>query len=352
MIQAQAQASAPRLVTAAASLGVLYVFRSVLWPLALALVLAIFIGIAARRITKLLPRAGKGTILVATASLVGALVIAAMVTLVSGFTQILMQAPTVYHRLDQLVGDLQIPWLGDFSLDQLVRRLDTDALARSVASSLRAAGGGLLLTVLYLFSLISCGPLIGNRLRKIIASHSSDTLVQVLKRSIDGVEAYIYIQTITGLMMAVVAFIVMLAVGLKGALFWALTFFLLSYLPVVGVMVGSVGPTLFALIQFPTAYPAAVVLCGIQVISFIIGNFVLPKMQAKSQNIDPTASLVAIGAWTILWGIPGAFLAIPLTLALMYALAQYDSVRWIAVLMSNDGSPIPAPLDERAALVD
>ena len=109
----------------------------------------------------------------------------------------------------------------------------------------------------------------------------------------------------------------------------------------VGVVLGSIGPTLFALVQFPTLAPALLVLCGIQAISFIVGNLVLPKMQADSQNIDPAASLLAIGVWTILWGLPGAFLGIPLTLALMYALAQYKSVEWIAILISNDGDPLP-----------
>ena len=34
-------------------------------------------------------------------------------------------------------------------------------------------------------------------------------------------------------------------------------------------------------------------------------------------------------------------LSIPLTLALMYALAQYKSVAWIAILISSDGDPLP-----------
>jgi predicted PurR-regulated permease PerM len=110
---------------------------------------------------------------------------------------------------------------------------------------------------------------------------------------------------------------------------------------VVGVVLGSIGPTLFALVQFPTVVPALVILGGIQAVAFVVGNLVLPKMQADSQNIDPAASLLAIGVWTIVWGVPGAFLAIPLTLALMYALAQYKSVAWIAILISSDGDPLP-----------
>lgn len=32
---------------------------------------------------------------------------------------------------------------------------------------------------------------------------------------------------------------------------------------------------------------------------------------------------------------------VPLTLALMFQLAQYDSLRWLAVPVSNNGDPLP-----------
>ena len=43
--------------------------------------------------------------------------------------------------------------------------------------------------------------------------------------------------------------------------------------------------------------------------------------------------------WTFLWGITGAFLAVPLTLMLMMIFAQFDSTKWIAATLSNDGKP-------------
>jgi predicted PurR-regulated permease PerM len=42
----------------------------------------------------------------------------------------------------------------------------------------------------------------------------------------------------------------------------------------------------------------------------------------------------------VLWGVPGAFLAVPLTLMLMMVFTQFQSTRWIAALLSNDGNPV------------
>lgn len=337
------------LLTITAGLGLLYAFRTVLWPLALALVLAILIGVVTRRIQKALPSAKQRTISIVTALIIGGLVLGAMLVVVAGVSQILAEAETIYRRLDEMLGGIVFPGVGSLTLDGLARQIDTGSALRIVGANLQAAGGGLALTALYLIFIVACSQSLQRRLAKIVASRRSDVLLTVLTRSVQGVESYTYIQTITGLMIAGAAFLIMAAVGLKSALFWSLTLFLFTYLPVIGVVLGSVGPTLFALVQFPTLGPALIILGGIQAVSFVVGNLVLPKMQADSQNIDPAVSLLAIGVWTILWGLPGAFLGIPLTLTLMYALAQYKSLEWVAILISNDGSPSPpAPVEPPA----
>jgi len=62
-------------------------------------------------------------------------------------------------------------------------------------------------------------------------------------------------------------------------------------------------------------------------------------MQADTQNIDPVTTIVALSLWTFLWGIPGAFLAVPMTLMLMMAFAQFEGTRWVSAALSNDGKP-------------
>ena len=132
---------------------------------------------------------------------------------------------------------------------------------------------------------------------------------------------------------------VMLTVGLNNALFWTAIFFLLTFTPSIGVTVGSIAPALFALLQFPSAGQAIAIFSVIQLTAFIVGNFIYPRIQADVQNIDPVATILSLAFWSFLWGIPGAFLAVPLTLILMMIFAQFDSTRWIATVLSNDGHP-------------
>ena len=165
-------------------------------------------------------------------------------------------------------------------------------------------------------------------------------MMTVVERTIRGVEAYVRVQTLIGLMIAGVSGAVMSLVGLDNALFWTLRLFLLCYIPILGVAIGSVAPACSRWCssrasgrRWRSSSPSTS--------SPSSSSFVLPKMQADAENIDPSACLAGHGRLDHPLGVPGAFLAIPLTFALMYQLAQFDSLLWAAIFISNDGQPFP-----------
>ena len=328
------------LLSIAAAAALLYVFRTVFWPFALALALAILIRALTQRIKRTIPGSPGWLISLITVLAVGGVAVGAIVVIAEGGVRIVAELPQVAARLQEIGTSLSVPGTS-LTLAQAAATFDVMPIVASVAAGLQDGTSGIALTFLYLAFLLVSGRMITKRLRIVLASQTSRKPFTVLERSIEGIQAYVSIQTLTGLMIAVASGLVMYFVGLSNAPFWAIMMFMFTYLPVVGVFIGSIGPTLFALVQFPTLTPAIVIVLSIQAISFVVGNLILPKLQADSQNIDPSAGVLAIGVWTVLWGIPGAFMAIPLTLSVMYALAQYDRYRWIAVMMSNDGSPVP-----------
>jgi predicted PurR-regulated permease PerM len=155
----------------------------------------------------------------------------------------------------------------------------------------------------------------------------------------DGVEQYLWVQTITGLMIAVSSYIAMMAVGLNDAAFWAFLIFVIAYIPVIGGFIAIVAPPIFALLQFDGLWQAIVLFGVLNGIGVVVGNFIYPRMQGRSLNIDPVVVLLALAFWGAIWGVAGAFLSTPLTVMTMVILAQFEGTRWIAVLLSADGNP-------------
>src|SRR5438270_5997771 len=178
------------------------------------------------------------------------------------------------------------------------------------------------------------------------SSSRATTIKTTIRRIAADIETYVWVQTITGVILTASATAVMLAVRLDNVLFWAAILFLLTFIPNIGVTVGSVAPSLFALVQFPTIWQAVTIFLVIQVVATIVGNLIYPRLQAHTQNIDPVATLLSLAFWSWLWGLPGAFLAVPMTLMSMMVFTQFSSTRWVAAMLSNDGKPVFRRRDE------
>jgi predicted PurR-regulated permease PerM len=200
---------------------------------------------------------------------------------------------------------------------------------------------GLLLMVVYFGFMLAGRKRIAAKVEKAAGSSKRATTINATIAHIaDDIETYVWVQTITGTILTTCATLVMLAVGLNNVLFWAVIFFLLTFIPNIGVTIGSIAPSLFALIQFQTVWQAITIFVVIQVVATVVGNFIYPRLQAHTQNIDPVATLLSLAFWSWLWGLPGAFLAVPMTLMSMMVFTQFPSTKWVAAMLSNDGDPV------------
>ena len=125
------------------------------------------------------------------------------------------------------------------------------------------------------------------------------------------------------------------AMGLDSPLTWGLVAFLLNYVPTIGPFVAVVPPSLYAIVQFDTPLRAAAVFFGVGAIQFFVGNFLDPKIEGRALSLSPLVVLVAVIFWGWVWGVFGALLGVPITVALVMIADQFDSTRWIASLLTE-----------------
>ncbi len=320
----------------------LYWLRGILTPLALAVFLAVMVDGFARVIRMRLPwvseRAALPLAIVLSVLLFGisTFVIAENATTFVG--QLVAYTPRLNGLIAQVAGLLDIPVPP--TVNDLFTQLNPGAYLADVAKGLQGFATDAFFILIYL------GFIIASRRgfqRKVMGlfPHSAERheAIQAFRRIRDGVERYLWVQTVTGLIIAVSSWIAMMAIGLDNAVFWAFLIFMASYIPVIGGAVGILAPPIFALIQFPTFWPAIILLAVLQAIQFVVGNIILPRMQGDSLNMDPVVVLLSLAFWGVIWGMAGMFLSTPLTVMAMVILAQFDGTRWLAVLLSADGEP-------------
>jgi predicted PurR-regulated permease PerM len=237
------------------------------------------------------------------------------------------------------------------TVSQIIDQLSPTRYIGDLARALQTFASGAVYVFVYMGFLI----LSRQGFRKKVGSmfpdlDERDQAEAVFYRIRDGIERYLWIQTVTGLMIAVASGLLMEALGLANPVFWAFLIFVLTFIPVIGGAIGTLLPPLFALVQFPDIWRGVALLCGLEIIMFSVGNVLTPRMQRDSLNIDPVVVLLSLALWGAIWGIPGMFLSTPLTVACIIILAQFEGSRWIAILLSGDGAPQGRAPGHRPAL--
>ena len=349
MPQSRTTATAQIVTGIAAATALLHFLASIIIPFVIAFVLTVLVNALVRFIQIRWAAAPAwvvsviaGLVVIATAS-IGLFVMA------QGTAQIVAEGPALLARLDGISVEIgrSLHVHEPLHIAAIVGTVSIADVAHFLLAGMQGLFSGLLLMVVYFGFMLAGRKRIAAKVERAAGSSSRATTIKMTTRRIAAdIETYVWVQTITGLILTVSATAVMFAVGLNNVLFWAVIFFLLTFIPNIGVTVGSIAPSLFALIQFPTVWQAITVFAVIQVVATIVGNFIYPRLQAHTQNIDPVATLLSLAFWSWLWGLPGAFLAVPMTLMSMMVFAQFPSTKWVAAMLSNDGKPIFRRPDE------
>ena len=332
----------------------LYWLKGILTPLAMAVFLLIMIDGLTRWVASRFPIPTRMVGWV-SAILVFVLLFGSIWVIVDGLSGIVAQGRGIGARIDQIIADVA----GLFGLQtppavrDLVTQLDLTTYAGRAALTTQSVMGAAFFTLVYLGFMMASKR---SAMKKVVAlfplKRERYQAVQVFERVRSGVEGYLWVQTVTGLMISATAWAIMMAVGLENPLFWAFLIFLVGYIPMVGGVIAAMGPPLYALVQFDTYWQAIVLFAGLQVILQVSGNYIQPRMQGENQNIDPITVMLFLALWSALWGIPGAFLSTPIAVMVVAVTAQFAGTRWIAVLLSGDGEPYPAPPEQRKVIAE
>ena len=329
----------------------------VLAPFAMALFLAVVIESFAssleRRIGRFLPgqrRLGMPVALAVTVLLFAGLLVLTIDNASAFAAKLASYGPRLNDLIARLAGAAQTAAVP--TLDDLLLQLNPGRYLASAAGVVRNLAADTVLILIYLGFIIASRRGLERKVFNLSQDREGRRAVLVAYRAIlNSVEQYLWVQTVTGLMIAAASWVAMTAVGLEGATFLAILIFLACYIPILGAALGVVAAPLFALMQFPTLWQAVFLYVVLQGLHFVVGNIIAPRMQGRSLNMDPLVVLLSLAFWGWLWGVIGMFLSTPLTVIVMVVCAQFPGSRWVAVLLSADGHPDGAaapPPEQRA----
>jgi AI-2 transport protein TqsA len=148
-------------------------------------------------------------------------------------------------------------------------------------------------------------------------------------------QKYIIVRSMMSIATGAVVWLFALLAGIELATAWGVIAFVLNYIPFIGSLLSTLFPSLFALIQFESWQLALAVFIGLMVIQFIIGNYVEPRVAGATISMSPFIVLFSIFFWSFIWGIAGAFIGVPITIAVLTVCEKHESVQWVSKLLSG-----------------
>lgn len=148
-------------------------------------------------------------------------------------------------------------------------------------------------------------------LYKIIKPTNHSKLTTILGKIQSVVNSYMLGLSLIILILAVLNSIGLLALGIDNAVLFGIMAAVLTLIPYIGILLGSLLPALFALFTKDSLwYPFGVVLI-FMFIQFLEGNFLTPNIVGRQVSINPFASIIALIIGAMLLGLIGVMFALP-----------------------------------------
>jgi AI-2 transport protein TqsA len=156
-----------------------------------------------------------------------------------------------------------------------------------------------------------------------------------LTESASKLRAYMMVRTFASVLTGALVWAFALYMGLDLAAEWGVIAFVLNYIPFIGPLIATVFPTAVGMLQFGSWQSVVTIFAVLQVIQFLIGSYLEPRLAGKHLSVSPFMVLVAVFLGAYLWGIPGAFIGVPVLIAGLTLCEQFASSRWVADLLSG-----------------
>lgn len=195
--------------------------------------------------------------------------------------------------------------------------------------------GTLLQIIVLVFLLLATGDLLPRKLAAVMPKPAKGTAEQAIEDSEAVVRQYLVVTALINLGQGVVVALTMWLIGMPTPLLWGVLTFVFEFLPYIGAlfMVASLAVTglaTFEGIGQVLLAPAAYI-----TISTIQNNAVSPFAYGSGLRLNPLAVLLGVLIGWFLWGVAGAFVAVPFLAAVKILAERSDRDSRLAVVLED-----------------
>lgn len=195
---------------------------------------------------------------------------------------------------------------------------------------------GALETIILLYFLLAAGDLFLQKLIRVIPLlKDKKKAVAIARETEASISTYLFTVALVNIGLGIAVTLVMLLIKMPNAVLWGSMAALAEFIPYVGatVMLGTLA--MAGLVTFPDVGHALLVPGAYLAVNLLQANFVTPTVLGRRLTLNPVAILIGLVFWWWIWGVGGAFIAVPLLATLKIFCDHIESLAPIGEFLGN-----------------
>ena len=237
-----------------------------------------------------------------------------------------------------------------------IRSVDLSGWLRTAAGQAGNLVSGATLVILFVGFLFGERLFFNTKLENLMGDRAAAARIgRIIRSIIRRINHYLIVKTLVSVVTALAVWAVMVGFSLEFATAMAILTFVFNYIPSVGSIIATIIVALVAYLQVPEPSFGLLILVIVGMIQFILGSVIDPMLMGRALRVSAFGIIISLAFWGSVWGVPGAFLAVPILVTTMIVCSHIPAARPVAILISREGlpefeddEPTPEPL-RRAA---
>ncbi|MFC0131909.1 AI-2E family transporter [Massilia eurypsychrophila] len=277
------------------------------------------------------------------------------------------ELPTITHKLTKVLTDnsggqpstIQQMQAAASEIERATANVGSDAsrAAARRAMPAAAAGGGFkvmdwvlagsigmitfisqaTMVVFLVFFLLLAGDTFKRKLVKLTGPSLTrkKVTVHILDDINTSIQAYMFMLLVTNVLLALLMWLALSAIGLENAGAWAILAGLLHIMPYFGPLLITAATGIVAFMQFEQLKMVLLVAGASLAIATLVGTVVATWMTGRIARMNPAAVFVSLLFWGWLWGVWGLLLGVPVVVILKVIAERVEGMEVVAELLGE-----------------
>lgn len=158
--------------------------------------------------------------------------------------------------------------------------------------------------------------------------------MEIVREIHDYMSRYLFTITVINISLGMCIAAAMFMLGMPNPMLWGAMGTLLNFIPYIGAWVGVGAMAIVSMVTFDNTVQIFLTPFIYMMLTSTEGNFITPIILGQRFTLNPIVIFVWLIFWGWIWGVAGAFIAVPLLVAFKILCDHTESLRWISELIT------------------